>query len=144
MARQRKGPLWPETPPQAGVSHFWVMDREVRGLAWHAYVVSPIDLGWERLPLAESVAADIAHEEAGEIVSGDEAYQGHTGRFFDALREAKAAARKIGWEGDYKSYSAPRVFWLPNPDDFDFQYGFVWKQDNNGATFIVSPFRSRG
>jgi hypothetical protein len=27
--------------------------------------------------------------------------------------------------------------WLPY--DTEFAYGFVWKQDNNGTTFVASP-----
>jgi hypothetical protein len=31
----------------------------------------------------------------------------------------------------------PVVFWVPVEDSF--RYGFVFKQDNNGSTFVVSP-----
>jgi hypothetical protein len=54
--------------------------------------------------------------------------------FAYALRLAKDTGQ---WEGDY-NYE-PRVFWSPDPDLFRFSYGFVWKQDNNGTTFIISP-----
>jgi hypothetical protein len=115
--------------------------------AWYTYAVSPIDndWDWERLPLAESVAADIAREYAVEVVharrEGAGGFQSRdVGEFLSAIQEAKAAARKAGWEGDY-GQSAPRVFWLPDPEWFGFKYGFAWKQSNNGTTFIVSPFR---
>jgi hypothetical protein len=107
-------------------------------MVWYAYAVSPIDIGWEHLPLAEEVTADIARQEAAEVVHE---YPGAYGvlEFLSAIKEAKAEARKVGWEGDYRD--APCVFWLPSPDSSDMRYAFIWKQDNNGTTFIVSPFR---
>lgn len=116
-------------------------------MAWHVYAVSPIDHDWELLPLAESVAADIAREQAVEVVHrrpGAEgaAYHHDVAEFLAALQEAKTAARnaKWQWEGDYRPDKSPRVFWLPDPGWSCFRYGFVWKQDNNGMTFVVSPF----
>ena len=44
----------------------------------------------------------------------------------------------IEWEGDITA--GPYVFLLPDPDGSCFRYGFVWKQYNNGRTFIASPF----
>ena len=29
--------------------------------------------------------------------------------------------------------------WLPVWDTYEFSFGFVLKQDNNGTTFVVSP-----
>lgn len=46
-------------------------------------------------------------------------------------------AREHGWEGDFTE--VPRVMVLP-PDNggCDFSFAFVWKQSNNGTTFIAS------
>jgi len=57
--------------------------------------------------------------------------------FLRDFETAKAEAQKVGWEGDYRA--APRVFWLPQPESNSMSYAFIWKQDNNGTTFIVSP-----
>lgn len=51
---------------------------------------------------------------------------------------AKKLADKIGWEGDFAR--GPYVFFLPNPKGFCIEYGFMFKQYNNGRTFIISPF----
>jgi hypothetical protein len=68
-------------------------------MVWYAYAVSPIDIGWEHLPLAEEVTADIARQEAAEVVHE---YPGAYGvlESLSAIKEAKAEARKVGWEGD--------------------------------------------
>ena len=55
-------------------------------------------------------------------------------------RHAKKAARLIGWEGDIRD--GPYVFGLPGgTHGTNMKVGFVWKQENNGQTFVASPFR---
>jgi hypothetical protein len=55
----------------------------------------------------------------------------------DDLPEPIAAAAKgIGWEGDVRGHS---IGWLPMPTETAFLPCYVWKQDNNGQTFIASP-----
>ena len=57
-------------------------------------------------------------------------------RRFHALTE-EAKKRFKSWEGDM---GIPSPFWIPTPEDNGgFSVGFVWKQGNNGTTFIVSP-----
>ncbi|MDM1022090.1 hypothetical protein QSV37_17600 [Acinetobacter sp. VNK23] len=51
---------------------------------------------------------------------------------------AKKLADKIGWEGDL--IRGPYVFFLPDPQGMNIEYGFMFKQYNNGRTFIISPF----
>lgn len=41
------------------------------------------------------------------------------------------------WEGDIAA--GPFVFTIPDPDFSSYREGFVWKQDNNGTSFIASP-----
>jgi hypothetical protein len=48
---------------------------------------------------------------------------------------SKELATENGWEGDFRG--SAYVFWIP--DEHNMRYGFVWKQDNNGTTFVVSP-----
>ena len=51
-------------------------------------------------------------------------------------RVARQLGRRIGWEGDFRGpISCP----LPN-GDCGGEYLIAWKQDNNGATFVASPF----
>ena len=53
------------------------------------------------------------------------------------------------WEGDIRHYigndewhyyeNNAYIFSIPNPDYATCSYGMIWKQDNNGSTFICSP-----
>lgn len=104
-------------------------------MAWQAYSIIPIDFGWERLQTVEEVAASMAEEKAAEIVHGQPSYSEPLEKFFSDIKQARELAKKAGWEGDYRD--RPRVFWLP--DEGSFSYGFAWKQDNNGTTYVISP-----
>lgn len=55
--------------------------------------------------------------------------------FLRAWESAKEAASAEGWEGDFRHQ--PVVFWVPMSTTFE--YGFAFKQDNNGDTFVLSP-----
>lgn len=67
----------------------------------------------------------------------EEFYCGPLPDFMVHWEHAKGMAHKCGWEGDF--FEKPRVFWLPDPDNGKFTYGFVIKQENNGTTFVISP-----
>lgn len=53
------------------------------------------------------------------------------------------------WEGDIRHHigsddhtyyeNNAYIFSIPNPDYATCSYGMIWKQDNNGTTFICSP-----
>ncbi len=103
-------------------------------MAWRVYSIIPIDFGWERLQTVEEVAANMAEEKAAGIVHAQPSYS-DLEKFFSDIQRARSLAEEAGWEGDYRD--RPRVFWLP--DENDFSCGFVWKQDNNGTTYVVSP-----
>ncbi len=56
------------------------------------------------------------------------------------LSAAHELAKKVGWEGDTRE--GPYIAGLPAKDTADDgHYMIAWKQDNNGDTFVVSPFR---
>lgn len=108
-------------------------------MVWTAYAMPPIDLGWEFLPTVEELASRVAREEAAAAVKD---YAGPPFEFATLMRHfeaAKEAASGAGWEGDFKGYSMPRVFFIP--DETTFAYGFVWKQPNNGTTYVVSQYK---
>jgi hypothetical protein len=47
-----------------------------------------------------------------------------------------------GWEGDVRETNGVEeiyLFSLPAPESVE--YGICWKQENNGDTFVYSPFR---
>jgi hypothetical protein len=100
-------------------------------MSWHTYHIFPIDFGWDFLPDLSHVISQAAAQDANDCIRyGDTAY-----KILRDFKFAMAAAEGKGWEGDFRD--GPKVFFLPN--DTEFQWGFVWKQDNNGETFIASP-----
>lgn len=106
---------------------------------WHMYELGPIDHNWEYLPKVADVAKTLGGSEAQMM-----ALHGETGEagislnnFLSAWESAKTAASCHGWEGDFRG--APVVMWLPVWDTYEFSFGFVLKQDNNGTTLVVSP-----
>ena len=106
---------------------------------WIVYRMSPIDPGWEFLKTVVDTVGPLAATEAEEIARNGNAMMLETplgSTFLEGWDTAKAAAYEHGWEGDFRQ--GPVVFWLPN--DGGFTHGFVFKQDNNGTSFIVSPY----
>lgn len=54
-----------------------------------------------------------------------------------AMRAAFMVAKSTSWEGDFRE--GPFAFGLPT-GDCDAALAVAWKQDNNGTTFVASPF----
>jgi hypothetical protein len=102
---------------------------------WHAYHLPPIDYAWEYLATVEEtrerIRVDYERAEAETFGSGYLSPQ----TFMNDWEAAKLAARQQGWEGDFRV--SPKVLWFPS--ELQFSYGFAFKQDNNGSTFVVSP-----
>jgi hypothetical protein len=62
--------------------------------------------------------------------------------FEQRLAWAGHIARRLGWEGDTRE--GPYVTAIPDvPDAFGSEYLIGWTQNNNGTTFIASPFELR-
>ena len=107
----------------------------------YAYHLAPVDFGWELLPTLEEMAEKTARNDAAyahhdENMAAD---GGRTQELFESFKRAKEVAKEVLWEGDYRE--RPRVFLLPEEGGYEFRFGFVWKQDNNGSTFLVTPIR---
>lgn len=103
-------------------------------MTWHTYEVAPIDMGWENLRTVQETASILATRMQSAVRKHDvDASELHS--FLAAWESAKDAASTAGWEGDFRN--EPVVLWVP--DDTEFSYGFVFKQDNNGTTYVVSP-----
>lgn len=51
--------------------------------------------------------------------------------------KALGAARNVGWEGDIRE--GPLISAIPSADG-DVRYIIAWKQDNNGTTFVATPY----
>jgi len=65
---------------------------------------------------------------------------------FELIKLAIKCAYDIGkakgscWEGDIRGNNM-FLFSLPDPDNNNARYGLIWKQGNNGTTFICSPVK---
>lgn len=103
----------------------------------YAYEINPIDFGWQYLTLVSSHRERLAKEYASEQVSTERQYLLKKLRDFEEfIDEAMNAGETVGWEGDFRV--EPHVGFLPI--DGNVTPYCVWKQDNNGDTFVVSPF----
>lgn len=109
------------------------------------YDMSPIDHNWSMLRSVEETRLEI--ERKGAFIddwmpddrAGAPANRGfeEMQRFMAYWDRAQQAAMAQGWEGDFRG--RPFVMWVPSYDRCDLVPAFVWKQDNNGTTFVVSP-----
>lgn len=108
-------------------------------MSFYCYAIMPIDYGWDNLETIGSVAAKFAKQDALLAVAEDKYEPRKLSSFWEALKRSYELARSAGWEGDFRSTDGPRVFFVPGIDN-DMEFGFVWKQDNNGTTFVVSPY----
>ncbi|CDG16802.1 hypothetical protein [Xenorhabdus doucetiae] len=99
---------------------------------WYTYTISAIDHRWEFLPTVEEILTKLVSSEDDK-----EEYEDKTFRSLSQFLADWEEARTIAdyWEGDF--VKGPYVFCVPN--DLTLSYGFVWKQYNNGLTFVISP-----
>lgn len=102
----------------------------------YAYGRDPIDFwpGWMTEPHFKASLSDRYHMDSDvlEAISRYEAFK----------TSAMELAKKAGWEGDIRE--GPYIAGLPTHDTADDRHIMIaWKQDNNGHTFIVSPYPLR-
>lgn len=100
-------------------------------MPWFTYRIQPIDVLWENLKSVTQTVDALVNESP----MPEKNYLIYVQRFLNAWEAAQESAKAVGWEGDFRL--SPVVFWLPGDGGFD--YGFAFKQDNNGDTFVVSP-----
>lgn len=106
---------------------------------FHFYDIPPMDFGWNRLDTVKAHARRLAEaiDGGGEGLLELTAFLEFVGAALD-----QASRRRVGplprawWEGDFREGCEPRVVVLPN--DPVPALALVWKQENNGTTFIVS------
>ncbi|SDC67894.1 hypothetical protein SAMN05428966_10296 [Massilia sp. PDC64] len=106
----------------------------------HTYHIAPIDFGWENLKTVEETASELGALKARAALDGPRALaqlEIDVDDFLARWAAAKDLAQGEGWEGDFRQ--GPVVFWVPHESGF--KYGFAFKQDNNGSTFVVSPYK---
>ncbi|RYG57718.1 MAG: hypothetical protein EON56_01825 [Alphaproteobacteria bacterium] len=95
----------------------------------YAYALPPMDIwaGWSK---PESLLTDHWEHHSGSI---------QRDAYLQQLARSEAIARAAGWEGDKRS--GPYIAGLPYDSVTDTPFMIGWKQDSNGTTFVVSPFR---
>lgn len=102
----------------------------------YVYHIAPIDHAWDQLKSVAETAREMAADEAELATMGRR--KGESPELSEFLADwalAKDLAHSENWEGDFSQ--GPVVFWVPV--DGTFQYGFAFKQPNNGSTFVISP-----
>ena len=103
----------------------------------YCYTDIPLDY-WEGLYSVSETLTNIAKQEV------------HNRRFLMNLVEflMLCANKHRGWEGDIQHFSdghesfyedSAYLFCIPNPSKNCTEFGLIWKQHNNGTTFICSP-----
>ena len=104
---------------------------------YYAYQLEiPIDFGFFHLTSVKDTVTHLASRVDTESDGDDD--NGVTD-LRDIVRqwyEAKKIAKCVGWDGDFRDSEPPCVFWLPGENHFI--PAFVWKQENNGNTFVIS------
>jgi hypothetical protein len=102
-------------------------------MEWHAYALYPIDYGWPFLHTVTEAMNKVGQGEDFEEGTDYVAIMAFVRRF-DSAQEAAVG---IGWHGDFREEA--RVFWLPSGYGTMFTSAFVWKQDDHGISFVISP-----
>ena len=94
----------------------------------YAYKIAPIDVGFDHLVSVDDYILYLARYEVNRLLD-----------FISSWDFAKNLAIDAGWEGDIRE--GPFVFFLPFPDSSEMGFAFIFKQENNGDTMVVSPVR---
>lgn len=103
----------------------------------YAYRINPIDFGWEYLTEVSVHRERLAKEFAHGQTPNDRQYLLKKLRDFEAFIDtAMNSGEAVGWEGDFRV--EPHLGFLPVEGSVTAYC--VWKQDNNGDSFVVSPF----
>ncbi|MCB5190983.1 hypothetical protein LG198_09610 [Methylobacillus arboreus] len=102
---------------------------------WIVYKIPPIDHGWHYLKTVGETARIIGGNWAEAEINGLVADQPNVEEFLESFHIALEAAVAAGYDGIKRN--DPVVFWLP--DTLVFSYGFVFKSDHGGVTYVVSP-----
>jgi hypothetical protein len=98
------------------------------------YSIQPIDFGFRYLHTVDAFR-DLVRLEDLDRAIGLPLEMRELEAFERNLEAAKSLAKDLFWEGDFRE--GPFVFAIPG--DLEMRYGFLWKQDNNGTTFVLSP-----
>lgn len=103
---------------------------------WKLYILNPIDFGWEHLPTVEDTLKTIVSDEHQLSQSAHPYDIAYTSVDFKKnWARAELMAKNGGMRSDFRD--EPSVFWLPNESCM--AYAFVFKEEDNGTTYVISP-----
>src|SRR5262245_24164841 len=104
------------------------------------YQIDPIDTwgGWKLLKdvLAE---IDLSTEQRDEVKAWTDHYAYNSGALLDALKQAHHLATLLDIEAN-DVREGPYLAPLPENNCCPTAFLLAWKQDNNGTTYIASPY----
>jgi hypothetical protein len=106
-----------------------------------AYRVNPIDFGFELMPTVEEHMARLQRQKTYHQSFAHSPYEGSHAdcsrpeAFAAFLSLGRKAALTVDWDGDVRDHM--HVFFVPG--DNKMHAAIIWKQENNGDTFVVSP-----
>ena len=99
--------------------------------------LEPIDFGWSMNRTVDEMLIELKNFNREEEPNVKMEYE----KFWKLWEETKIFAHnQLGWEVDFRE--VPEVAFVPvrgNGIDIDFEPIFIFKQDNNGTSFVVSP-----
>lgn len=110
---------------------------------YHVYVLLPVDIGWGLFKTVSEVIDTIcdavkqrAKNDVVLAVEPGRPWEVDLNNFVVAYYQSVRAVESTGWwEGDMRHEAVV----VPLVREVECEYGFMWKQDNNGTTFVVTP-----
>ena len=102
------------------------------------YVLSPIDRFLGCISLAQYLdQIRYEQEHYGQMMTKEQCEK-EISAVVERLACEMGKLYRSGWEGDVRDGTGIYVFAVPG-EESDTEVGFVFKQDNNGTTFVISP-----
>jgi len=108
----------------------------------YAYQIDPVDTGWEYFITVKDLINKLYEEFKRDADNRFNHHAWFSDGFISQIDEiiknynlSLTAAKKVGWEGDMRG--EPVI--VPIVNEVDCYYGFMWKQDSKGVTYVVLP-----
>lgn len=99
--------------------------------------LEPIDFGWTMNRTVEEMLTELKTLDRDKYFNEKMDYE----KFWQLWEQTKIFAHnQLGWEVEFRE--EPEVAFVPvlgNSIDINFEPIFIFKQDNNGLSFVVSP-----
>lgn len=104
-------------------------------MTWQIYLTEPLEFNWRYCKSVDETAAEIEKNYPSSETENCDYHCPTLEEFQTNWKMAKQLAQENHWNGDFKQ--GPVVFWIPSHGSF--LYGFAFKQEEDGVTYIISP-----